>query len=436
MSEAQVIEADLTWTGRELEPGIRVSVAADGRIDAVGRLAVPPTRRIEGGILLPGFVNGHSHAFQRGLRGKGETFPAGTGSFWTWRTAMYDLVESMTPERAEEISLAAFDEMLDEGITTVGEFHYLHHGTPDARDWALDAAVRRAARTAGIRLVIIQTCYLDGGIGTPLEGGQRRFDGGSPAGFLDRIDALIADLDPEREHAAIAAHSIRAVDPDVFGQLLEAARARSIPLHVHLEEQPAEIDACRARYGTAPVRTLLERAELGADVTAVHLTHTTPEDLADFAATGAGACICPTTEANLGDGIPDLTAMLEGNGRISLGTDSNARISMLEEMRWLEYGQRLRTIERGALIDPAGEMLPCLMRAATEEGAVSLGLDAGEIAVGRRADFAVLDGTHPTLRTWDDGCPLTAAICGAGAGAIAAVCVGGRWRTPRRVTSR
>ncbi len=429
-AEASVIAAELTWTGHRFETGVRVRVR-DGRIDAVGDLPDPPTLSLPGRALLPGFVNAHSHAFQRGLRGLGERFPEDAGSFWTWREAMYGLVERATPELVEAVSREAFEEMLDAGITTVGEFHYLHHATPVGRDWSLDAAVRRAAAAAGIRLVLIEVAYLHGGIDQPLAGGQTRFDGGSVAEVVGRLDALAADLDPAREHLAASAHSVRAVTPEELAELHAAVRDRGLPLHLHLEEQPAEIEACRARYGVDPVALVCDTIDVDASVIAVHATHTRPEDFRRWAAGGGGVCLCPLTEANLGDGLADGPAMMAAGIEPCLGTDSNARISMLEEMRWMELGQRLRSGRRGVFRDAEGTVAPRLLRAATQRGAAALGIPAGAIRPGMLADLITVDLTHPSIADVPAAERDAAIVFGAGDEVIRATAVGGRWR-PRR----
>ncbi len=427
---AAVYEADLAWTGDAFEPGVRIRVR-DGRIEAVGRLTDPVTHRLAGRALLPGFVNAHSHAFQRGLRGLGETFPDDAGSFWTWREAMYELVAAATPARVEALSRAAFEEMRDAGITAVGEFHYLHHAADDARDWALDDAVRRAAAAAGIRLVLIQTAYLHGGIDAPLAGGQRRFDGGSVEAFAARLEALAGRLDAAREHLAVAAHSIRAITPEELAALHELAVRMDVPLHMHLEEQPAELEACRARYGAGPLAVVLGAIPVDRRFTAVHATHSVPADLERLCGAGGGICLCPLTEANLGDGLADVPAMAAANAVISLGTDSNARISMLEEMRWTELGQRLRTGERGVLRSPDGRIAPCLLRSATEEGARALGLDAGRLRPGVHADLLLVDLEHPALAGTAAEHLDAALTLGAGDDVLVATAVAGRWRARR-----
>ncbi|MDX1623055.1 MAG: formimidoylglutamate deiminase [Gemmatimonadota bacterium] len=422
----QVVEADLVWTGRGFEAGLRVAIGSDGRIEAVGSLGEEPTRRLGGRALLPGFVNAHSHAFQRGLRGRGEVFPAGSGSFWTWREAMYGLVGSIDRRRLRELSLRAFFEMRDAGITAVGEFHYLHHD--EGLDWAFDEVVLDAAAEAGLRIALLVSYYRTGGIGEPLDEARRRFATPSPEEFWERIDALVERIDPETRSIGIAPHSVRAATPEEIAALHEEARRRGMVVHVHLEERREEVEACREAYGTTPSAALLDALGDDADgLVAVHCTHTRPADLKRLLAAGGRVCACPLTEANLGDGIPDLGPALEREGRLSLGTDSNARIALVEEMRWLEYGQRLRRERRGVLADEGGDVARRLLSIATAGGAAALGLEAGAIEPGRPADLVALDLGHPSLAEATPGTLLGAWVFGGGNDAVAETCVGGRW---------
>ena len=435
---AQVIEAELTWTGGAFEPGVRIEVGADGRIVAVGRLDPAPTLRLPGRALLPGFVNAHSHAFQRGLRGLAETFPPaaggggrGGGSFWGWREAMYELAGGIARERFRALSLAAFGEMRAAGITAVGEFHYLHHDDPEAADWALDRVVLDAAREAGIRIVLLQACYRAGGFGRALEAAQRRFRAPSLGAYWAQIDRLAGALDPAFQSLGAVAHSVRAVPVGEIAALHAEAKRRGLVFHLHVEEQRREVEDCLAVHGARPMALLLRELAIGPETTAVHCTHTDPGDLERFAGAGGGVCVCPLTEANLGDGIPPLAAVPAAAGRLCLGTDSNARISMLEEMRWLEYGQRLAGERRGVLADRQGRVAMRLLTAATAGGARALGLPAGAIAAGRWADFAAVDIGHPALAGAGADALAAALVFGAGDGAIAATCVGGRWQEHR-----
>jgi len=430
----EVVEADLTWTGSSFARGVHVALGDRGRIAAVGEEAGEPTRRLTGRALLPGFVNAHSHAFQRGLRGRGETFPAGAGSFWSWREAMYGLVDSLDPEAFRQLSLRAFREMRRAGITTVGEFHYLHHASAEAADFRLDEALLDAADEAGIRLVLLQAYYAAGGPGRPVEGAQRRFRSPSLDAYWRQMDRLAARLDPALQSLGVVAHSLRAATPDEAGALHAEAARRDLPFHLHIEEQVREIDECREAYGARPMELLLDRIDPSPRVTAVHCTHTAPEDMARFlrgADGGAGGtvCICPTTEANLGDGIADLPGIRKAGGAVCLGTDSNARISLIEEARWLELVQRLAHERRGVVRDPEGRSAAPLLDSATRAGARALGLGdgAGTIRPGAPADFAVIDLESPELAGWTDDTLAEAIVYGAGNGAVAGTCVGGRW---------
>ncbi len=426
---AQIIAADWTATPEGIVPSVQVEVGEDGRIRRVGRAERPADRPLPGRLLLPGFVNVHSHAFQRGLRGAGETVrPSASSTFWTWRESMYGLVERLDADGFHAASLAAFSEMRRAGITTVGEFHYLHHGE-GAEDFALDEALLAAARAAGVRLVLLETYYRTGGIGRPLEGAQQRFRVAGLATFLRQLDALGGRLDGERQRLGIAAHSIRAAEPPEIGALYRAARERRLPFHIHLEEQRQEIADCVAAYGAPPAAVLLLELGGAEGLTAVHCTHTAPADLGALLEAGANICLCPLTEANLADGLPELPA--RSAAAYCLGTDSNARISMLEEARWLEYGQRLRNAKRGALAAADGSLAAALLRCATESGARALGLEAGRIAPGCWADFATVDLGHPSLAGWTPETLLAALLLGCGDEVILETCVGGLWQAHR-----
>ncbi len=300
---SRVLEAELTWTGAGFAPHVQVVVDDHGRIADVGPLGRPDPTRLARMALLPGFVDAHSHAFQRGLRGRGEAFPAGAGSFWSWREAMYALVESLDRDTMRRLSARAFAEMRDAGITTVGEFHYLHHEREG--DFALDDAVVEAAADAGIRLVLLYSYYATGAPGRPLEGAQRRFATPSPDEFWLQVDRLAGVLAPDTQTLGIAPHSIRAASPAEIRLLHGEACRRGFPVHLHVEEQPREIEESLAAYGRSPMALILDAVE-EKPFTAVHCTHTSDGDMERFLASGGSACLCPLTEGNLGDGIPRL----------------------------------------------------------------------------------------------------------------------------------
>jgi formimidoylglutamate deiminase len=397
-----IIEATRTWTGNGFE---RVQVEVQGGVIArVGALGLEPTHRFDG-TLLPGFISAHSHAFQRALRGRGETFPEGAGSFWSWREAMYSLVAELDETRFLEEVRATYKEMRAAGITTVGEFHYI----PE-----FSQLVLQAAREAGIRIALLLTYYKTGGIGQPLSEAQRRFETRSLDELFARADAL--RLDPRTQSIGIAAHSIRGVPADELAPLYAEARRRGMVVHMHVEEQRKEIEDCLRAYGRTPMQLLNELLPACDGLTAVHATHSQPVDLQRFLDRGGRVCITPLTEANLGDGIPAIAPLQAHPDRLSLGTDSNARISLIEEMRWLEYAQRLRSETRGVFRDDQGRNAPRLLHFATVGGASSLGVNAGRIAPGAAADFVVVDAEN-----------LEALIFGSGEGSIVATCVAGTW---------
>lgn len=425
--QEQILAADLTWDGHAFRPNLQVLVRGD-RIAGVGFFSHEPTMRLEGRALLPGFVDAHSHAFQRGLRGHGEQFPAGAGSFWTWRQAMYDLVSSLDRERLYRWSSQTFKEMLAAGITTVGEFHYVHH-LSEGEDFAGDEVVLQAARDVGIRVVLLLTFYRTGGVGEPLRGGQRRFSTQSLPQYWRQLEQLARHLAPSTQSLGVVGHSLRAVTLDDLVELAAGARDRQLPFHIHVEEQRQEISACVEAYGAWPMELVLDKVRPDASVTAIHCTHSRATDLEAYLATGANICLCPLTEGNLGDGIfrfPHLR-QAANQDQICLGGDSNARISMLEQMRLLEFVQRVSREERGVVCDPVGGNGRQLLQVATRGGARALGLPVGAIEKGYFADFVTLNLRHPSLdgiphNTFEDGL-----VFGAADGTLAEVCVGGQW---------
>jgi formimidoylglutamate deiminase len=426
MPQRLLVEADLTWTDSAFERGLQVLIEPDGRVGSVGAGLGRPDVALAGRALLPGMVNAHSHAFQRGLRGLGERYSRGPGSFWTWREGMYGLACSMDEQTMYDLSRQAYREMLEAGITAVGEFHYLHHGAT-GRGFALDEPVLRAAAEAGIRIVLLECLYRGGGVGGPLQEAQRRFSC-TPGELWAQLDRLAAMLDWHTQALGVAAHSIRAVAPDEIADLHAEAARRGMVFHMHVEEQRREIEDCVAALGEPPMAVLNRGLRVDGRFTAVHCTHTAPADADAFGAAGGNACICPLTEAALGDGIPDLRRLRSAGASICLGTDSNGRIDLVEEMRWLEYAQRLKLEQRGVLTDEDGRSAAALLRAATLGGARSLGLCSGRIAPGHDADFLTLDLSAPCLGGWTDQTLLESFVFGGGEEAIAGVCVGGSWR--------
>jgi formimidoylglutamate deiminase len=424
-----LIQADLTWLDGSFASGVTVAVGVGGRVESVGPARHSGSgafRRLEGMALLPGFVNVHSHAFQRGLRGAVERFSSGTGTFWSWRDGMYALAESLDRAALGQLCRRTFAEMRSAGVTTVGEFHYLHHERD--HDWAFDDVVLEAAAEVGIRLVLLQAWYAAGGIGRPLEPGQRRFDTVDLPAYWRQWDRLARQLDPRTQSLGVVAHSVRAAGLTEIKSLHAEALRRRLPFHIHVEEQRKEIEESTAAYGRAPMRVLLDELPTAEGITAVHCTHTAPADMEAFLQGGGRVCVCPLSEAYLGDGIPDLAAPHARGGRLALGTDANARISLVEEMRWLEYGQRLRAERRGALADARGGVAGCLLDAATSGGAAALGTGSGRIAPGEWADFVVIDLNAVPLAGEPTEGLLEAIVFGGGNEVVAGTFVGGKWR--------
>jgi len=329
-----------------------------------------PTRL--SGFTIPGLANCHSHAFHRALRGRTQRE---RGTFWTWRELMYDVAGRLEPDTYRRLARATYREMVAAGVTSVGEFHYLHHrpdGTPYDDPHAMRHALEAAAHEAGLRLCTLDTAYLSGGFGRPVEGAQRRFSDGDAEAWATRAG-----------DGPAAIHSVRAVPRDQ----LPAFRGRR-PLHVHLSEQVAENEACLAAYGVTPARLLHEADLLGPDTTVVHATHLTDDDIELLGTTGTTVCITPTTERDLADGIGPARALAQAGCRLTLGSDSHAVIDLLEEMRGLEMDERLATQERGHWT--ASELL------AAATGHATIGFsDAGTIDVGQRADLVTLDTRSP-----------------------------------------
>jgi formiminoglutamate deiminase len=365
------------------------------------------------GLTIPGLANCHSHAFHRALRGRTQR---GRGTFWTWREQMYDAAGRLDPDSYRALATATFREMVAAGITTVGEFHYLHHqpdGTPYDDKNAMGRAVIEAARTAGIRITLLDTCYLTAGIGKPPEGVQRRFSDGDVDGWGERLAELELELDSQDDAVRIAGayHSVRAVPR-------EQMRGRTTsPLHIHLSEQVAENDECLAAYGLTPTQVFAEAGHLTHHNTLVHATHLTGDDVRLIGQATSYVAFCPTTERDLGDGIGPGRALHDAGARLTLGSDSHAVIDLFEEMRALELDERLATQRRGHWT--AAELL----EAATRHD--SLGWDdVGRIAVGQRADLVTL--ATDRVRTAGTGADEHTAVYAAVAEDVTHVMVDGR----------
>jgi formimidoylglutamate deiminase len=423
---ATVILPELTLIGEEFRRDVAVRVKSDGTIESVGlRTSADLGDELKRRALLPGFVNAHSHAFQRGLRARAQRFDTGSGNFWTWRDTMYELADSLDASEFYETCKQCFQEMLRAGITTVGEFHYLHHAGLTCDDWAFDAPLLSAARDSGIRLVLIQTYYATGNFGQELADAQKRFSGVSREQFLKQFDRLTRELHPATQTAAIACHSVRAAPIDDMVFFRDFSIANRLPFHIHIEEARKEIDDCRAAHGMNPLALLLDRLKIDDSFTAIHCTHSTADDLREYLSRGGRICLCPLTEGNLSDGFPDVPTIRECGGQLCFGTDSNIRISANEELRWMEFAQRLRRERRGVIADTSGSSAAKLHEIGTRSGARALGLRGGGIAPGNPADLIAIDLDHLSMRGATDDAILDSLIFGCGNGPIDHVWVAG-----------
>ncbi|MGJ8624409.1 MAG: formimidoylglutamate deiminase [Yoonia sp.] len=350
--------------------------------------------------LLPSLANLHSHSFQRAMAGMTEYRMAGKDSFWTWRDLMYRFTANLTPEHIEAIAAFVFLEMQEAGYASVGEFHYLHHqagGMPYADLGELSGRIAAAAATTGIGLTHLPVLYSYGGAGqVPLETGQARF-----GNSVDRFNDLVARARdavavlPADCRVGIAPHSLRATSPDDLKSVL-AAHGDG-PVHIHIAEQPKEVADISAWLGARPVEWLLANADVSSDWCLIHATHMTADETLNMARSGAVAGLCPVTEANLGDGPFNGPSYLEAKGAFGVGSDSNVLISLTEELRTLEYSQRLRDVARNVMVIGEGSVGETLYMGAAKGGAQALGRGGGEIAVGELADVVAIDSTAPSL---------------------------------------
>lgn len=409
------------WLDGEVADSVLVGVDA-GRISAVQTGARPAdSSKVLRGLVIPGMANAHSHAFHRALRGRTQR---DRGSFWTWRKLMYRVAGLLTPELYHALARAVYAEMALAGITSVGEFHYVHHDCAGRRysdPNEMGKALIAAAADAGVRLTLLDTCYLASGTdGAPLaEGPQQRFGDGTGAAWADRVDQLRRDVEPQPGVIIGAAiHSVRAVPPSEMAAVVEWSNAHDAPLHVHSSEQTAEVDECLAAHGRTPTALLRDNGVLGPRTTAVHATHLSDQDIADMDRTATGTCFCPTTERDLGDGIGPASALLAGRGLVSLGSDSHAVIDMFEEARAVELDERLARRERGII------SATTLLDAATTAGQRALGwAEAGVLQVGAPADLVAVD--TGSVRTAGGGAAVENVVFAASAADVTDVIVDG-----------
>ncbi len=413
---------------------VRIEIGADGLIRQLATGGEPGDAERASGPVIPAMPNLHSHAFQRAMAGRSERAGGGEDSFWTWRQVMYGFVGRLDPDGLEAIATQLYVEMLKAGYGAVAEFHYLHHdveGRPYADPAEMSWRILAAARTAGIALTHLPVLYSAGGFGgAPAGVGQRR--------FLNDLDGFFRIVERVAEAAkgaadlriGIAPHSLRAVSPE----LLENALARldavlpGAPVHIHIAEQVKEVEDCVAWSGARPIEWLLEHAAVNERWCLVHATHMNETETEALARSGAVAGLCPTTEGNLGDGFFPAVAYLGAGGRFGIGSDSQISVSPVEELRWLEYGQRLLHRRRNLLHAAEGGSTGAqLWRRAAEGGTQALGLATGRIAVGGRADLVVLDPQCPTLAGLAGDALLDGLVFAGNLSAVRDVMVGGRW---------
>jgi len=381
-----------------LPSGWRVDVrieVTDGQIAQVmpGSNAQPGDTVVDG--LIPGLPNLHSHAFQRGFAGLTETRGTGRESFWSWREMMYRFALSLSPEDMQALAELAYIEMLEAGFTRVGEFHYLHHA-PDGRRYGdpaeMSARIFAAAAQTGIALTHLPVLYMHGGFGgQPADDGQRRFLHGVDD-FLTLVQACDRLVTRPQDRVGIAPHSLRAVDGAALATVLAALPGR--PVHIHIAEQVKEVEDCLAWSGQRPVEWLYDHAAVDPRWCLIHATHLTAAERRAIAASGAVAGLCPVTEANLGDGIFPAGDFLAEDGCFGIGTDSNLRIDAAEELRLLEYGQRLIHRARNLLALPGGSTGMRLLQGALAGGAQALAAPAPAITAGQPADLVGLRDPH------------------------------------------
>ncbi len=407
---------------------VRMEVVG-GRISAIQTGVSATTGDTLVGYVIPGLCNAHSHAFQRALAGHTEQrSPAGRDNFWTWRERMYELAGKVDAELLTAIARQAYCEMLSSGYTSVAEFHYLHRDprNPEATD-SMFAAISTAAEESGIRLTYVPVHYERAG-----------FDNAEPLphqqSFALSIDDFMAHYERVRSqsHAAatvgIGVHSLRAVSRESLQEIAAAANDAFVPMHLHIAEQQREVDECTAAYGMRPVQWLLENFDVARNWCLVHATHMDADELATLASSGAVVALCPSTEANLGDGLFPLHDFLTHRGRIAIGSDSHVSINPFEELRWLEYGQRLMTQTRNIVSLRGSHVGSELFLRALEGGAAASGQENNGIEKDAAADFVVLSDDDPMLAGHGDDSRLDALVFSGYPLPVERVMVNGEWR--------
>ena len=412
---------DHAWLGGAgLTNNVLVTINGGVLTDVQVRRTAPRGAERVRGIVLPGLANAHSHAFHRALRGRTH---AGTGSFWTWRDQMYDVAARLDPSLYLALATATFAEMVLCGYTAVGEFHYLHHGPGGAlygNRNEMGHVLMEAANLAGIRLTLLDTCYLRGGFDVELNAVQRRYSDGSVDGWIERNEEFSKPTDPRTMKFGAAIHSVRALSELEMSEVAAWTQGRGFPLHAHVSEQVAENEACLRHTGRTPTQLLAHAGALSDRFCAVHATHLSSADMNLLGAAGATICICGTTERDLADGICESTGLVRAGARLAIGSDSHAVIDPFEETRAIETHQRLRTHTRG------NHRSDELLSAASLNGYRSLGWMGGQLRVGSVADLVVIDPDSARL-AGADRADIASLVFGATASDVRDVMVDGRW---------
>lgn len=410
---------------------VRIEVGADGFLTRIQVNADAQGAQRLNGPVLPGMPNLHSHAFQRAMAGLAEVAGNPNDSFWTWRDLMYRLVGKISPEQLGVIARQLYIEMLKAGYTSVAEFHYVHHdlsGQTYANPAELALRISEAARSTGIGLTLLPVLYSHSGFGgqAPNEG-QRRFINSTEQYLTlqQQLKPLLAQQPAQQ--LGLCFHSLRAVTPEQLHDVLRASDT-ACPVHIHIAEQQKEVDDCLSWSGKRPIQWLYDNVEVDARWCLVHATHATPDEVRLMAHSQAVAGLCLTTEANLGDGIFPAVDYLAQNGRMGIGSDSHVSLSVVEELRWLEYGQRLRDQRRNRLYRSDQPMVGrTLYDAAVAGGAQAMGQPVAGLAVGQRADWLVLDGNDPYLATAQEDGILNRWLFAGGDRQVRDVVVNGQW---------
>jgi formimidoylglutamate deiminase len=426
--------APRAWVGGRWHDAVLLVVGADGHWSSIDiGSSAPPDATTLAGPALPGFVDAHSHAFQRAFAGLAERRESAHDDFWSWRDRMYQAALRITPQQLRAIAAQLYVELLRGGYTQVCEFHYLQHerdGRAYADPGTLAWALADAARDAGIGLTLLPVLYERAGFAQPaLRDDQRRF-----ATTADSVLALQSEAHARGIDCGVAIHSLRAARPASIARLVEGAA--DAPIHIHVAEQTAEVDDCLAATGARPIEWLANHTALDARWQLVHATHATPDEIDAVARSGAGVVICPTTEANLGDGVPDLPRWLAGEVPLSIGSDSQVGRDALEELRWLDYAQRLVRRERNVAALPGREPSTAarLVERTRRGGAAAAGFARWGLDVGARADLLVLDPACDALRGMPPAATLDALVFAGAAQPWRDVMVAGRWVRADTVT--